>query len=155
LNAAGYGQAGSPLELDLVSNPTGAFLPPSQGQADKRFRAVLEEKWGVVFNQLFTFANAPLGRFGRWLVKSGNFDRYVNRLTARFNPCAVEGLMCRTLLSVAWDGTIYDCDFNLAKGLPMGGRKMGIAGLKDPPKPGTSIATAEHCYTCTAGAGFT
>jgi radical SAM/Cys-rich protein len=155
LNAAGYGREGSPMELDLVSNPTGAFLPPSQEQAEKRFRAVLEEKWGVVFNQLYTFANVPLGRFGRWLVKTGNFDRYVGRLASHFNPCAVEGLMCRTLLSVAWDGTLYDCDFNLAKGLHMGGRKMGISELKSPPKPGVPIATADHCYTCTAGSGFT
>jgi radical SAM/Cys-rich protein len=155
LNAAGYGREGSPLELDLVSNPTGAFLPPSQDQAEKRFRAVLEKKWGVVFNQLYTFANVPLGRFGRWLVKTGNFDRYVGRLASHFNPCAVEGLMCRTLLSVAWDGTLYDCDFNLAKGLHLGGRKVGISELKNPPKPGLPIATADHCYTCTAGSGFT
>ena len=155
LNAAGYGREGSPLELDLVSNPTGAFLPPSQRQAEKRFRTVLKERWGVVFNQLYTFANVPLGRFGRWLVKTGNFDRYVGRLASHFNPCAVDGLMCRTLLSVAWDGTLYDCDFNLAKGLHMGGQKVGISELKKPPEPGTSIATADHCYTCTAGAGFT
>ncbi len=155
LNAAGYGREGSPLELDLVSNPTGAFLPPSQDQAERRFRAVLEKKWGVVFNQLYTFANVPLGRFGRWLSKTGNFDRYVGRLASRFNPCAVEGLMCRTLMSVAWDGALYDCDFNLAKGLYMGGRKVYISELKSPPRPGEPIATADHCYTCTAGSGFT
>jgi len=155
LNAAGYGREGSPLELDLVSNPTGAFLPPSQAQAENRFRAVLKEKWGVSINQLFIFANAPLGRFGRWLVETDNFEQYVGRLASRFNPCAVEGLMCRTLISVAWDGTLYDCDFNLAKELHMGGKKVNISELKNPPKPGAPIVTGDHCYTCTAGAGFT
>lgn len=155
LNAGGYGLEGSGLELDLVSNPTGAFLPPSQAEAEKRFRALLQQKWGVEFNRLFTFANVPLGRFRSWLELSGNYEEYLERLISGFNPCAVEGLMCRTLLSVAWDGHLYDCDFNLARGLPLGGRRTHISTLAGAPAAGTAIAVAEHCYTCTAGAGFT
>jgi radical SAM/Cys-rich protein len=155
LNAMGYGQEGSGLELDLVSNPTGAFLPPSQSQTEKRFRQMLRQKWDIVFNNLFNFANVPLGRFREWLVQSGNFDAYMKKLSSRFNPCAVEGVMCRNLVSVSWDGFLYDCDFNLASGIGMGGRKMHISEMSGPPLPGSPISVSDHCYTCTAGAGFT
>lgn len=155
LNVLGYGREGSGLELNLVSNPTGAFLPPSQSETEKRFRQVLDNKWGVVFNNLFNFANVPLGRFRQWLIKSGNFDKYIQKLTSSFNLCAVEGLMCRTLVSVSWDGYLYDCDFNLAKGLFMGGLKIHVSEMAGPPEKDSHIATADHCYTCTAGSGFT
>lgn len=155
LNAEGYGVDGSGLELDLVSNPTGAFMPPRQEEAERRFRAFLKRRWSVTFNRLFTFANVPVGRFRQWLEHSGNLERYLDRLTSQFNPCAVEGLMCRSLFSVAWDGTLYDCDFNLARGLPLGGRRTHISEIDAPPPPGTPIAVADHCYTCTAGSGFT
>lgn len=155
LNDLGYGHIGSGLELNLVSNPTGAFLPPSQAEMEKRFRQVLMKKWGIVFNNLFNFANAPLGRFCQWLEKSGNFYKYMEKLYSSFNPCAVDGVMCRTLVSVSWNGYLYDCDFNLARGLFMGGRKIHVSEMPGPPQPGMHIATADHCYTCTAGAGFT
>lgn len=155
LNAAGYGQEGSGLELDLVSNPTGAFLPTSEAQMEKRFREVLKKKWGIVFTRLFVFANVPLGRFRQWLFQTGNLEGYLHRLASRFNPCAVEGLMCRTLVSVSWDGYLYDCDFNLARDLPMGGRRIQVSEMKGSPEPGSPIAVGDHCYTCTAGAGFT
>jgi radical SAM/Cys-rich protein len=155
LNAAGYGRKGTGLELDLVSNPAGAFLPPSQTQAEERFRMFLQKKWGIVFDNLFTFANVPLGRFRHWLHQTGNLANYIERLTSSFNPCVVEGLMCRTLMSVAWDGYLYDCDFNLAIRLPLAGRKTHISEMEGPPEPGTGIAVADHCYTCTAGSGFT
>jgi radical SAM/Cys-rich protein len=155
LNAMGYGQEGTGLELDLVSNPTGAFLPSSQAQMEKRFREVLKKKWGIVFNHLYSFANAPLGRFRQWLLQSGNLESYLQRLASSFNPCAVEGLMCRTLVSVSWDGYLYDCDFNLARDLPMGGKRMHVSQMKGPPEPGSPIAVGDHCYTCTAGSGFT
>jgi radical SAM/Cys-rich protein len=155
LNRMGYGQAGSGLELNLVSNPTGAFLPASQDQTVKRFRQVLERKWGIVFNNLFSFANVPLGRFRLWLVQSGNLSGYIEKLASGFNPCAIEGLMCRTLVSVSWDGYLYDCDFNLARGLPMGGRQIHVSEMAGPPEPGSFISVADHCYTCTAGSGFT
>ena len=155
LNALGYGRKGSGLELNLVSNPTGAFLPPSQSATEKRFRQVLANKYGVVFNNLFNFANVPLGRFRQWLKTSGNFDKYMQKLFASFNPCAVEGVMCRSLVSVSWDGYLYDCDFNLARGILMGGRKIHASEMPGAPEPDSHIATADHCYTCTAGAGFT
>lgn len=155
LNEAGYGLEGSEYELDLVSNPAGAFLPPDQGQAEKRFKEILQKKWSLSFHNLFTFANAPLGRFRQWLRESGNLDPYLQRLASAFNACAVAGVMCRSLVSVSWEGYLYDCDFNLAADLPMGGRRVHVSEAQCPPLPGAPIATAEHCYTCTAGAGFT
>ena len=155
LNKIGYGDQTSGLILDLVSNPTGAYLPPSQQQAQKRFHQVLQSRWGVVFNNLYNFANVPLGRFRDWLMTSGNFINYMTKLSESFNPCALEGLMCRSLVSVSWDGYLYDCDFNLARGLPLGGRKIHVSEMKAPPDQGRLISTADHCYTCTAGSGFT
>jgi radical SAM/Cys-rich protein len=155
LNALGYGFNANGLELNLVSNPTGAFLPPSQEQTEKRYHQILENRWGVRFNKLYNFANVPLGRFRQWLVRSNNFEQYMQKICSNFNPCAVENLMCRTLVSVSWDGYLYDCDFNLARGLFMSGRKIHISEMEGPPKPGDYIATADHCYTCTAGTGFT
>jgi len=155
LNNVGYGVTGTGLELDLVSNPAGAFLPPAQSQAEARFKDYLQQKWGISFNHLYTFANVPLGRFRWWLQKTGNLDAYLKRLRAGFNPCVVEGLMCRTLLSVAWDGYVYDCDFNLAVGLPLAGKKCHITEMNGPPRSGTPVAVADHCFTCTVGSGFT
>jgi len=155
LNGIGYGSDKSGLVLNLVSNPTGAYLPPAQEQAEKRFHQILENRWGVVFNNLYNFANVPLGRFRDWLINSNNFENYLSKLLSSFNACAVEGLMCRSLVSVAWDGSLYDCDFNLARGLPMGGRKIHVSEMDGTPKQGSLIATADHCYTCTAGPGFT
>jgi radical SAM/Cys-rich protein len=142
LNRAGYGGRGTRLELDLISNPTGAFLPPSQKGVEERFRAYLQEKWGIVFNNLFILGNVPLGRFRQWLNDSGNFEKYMERLASSFNPCAVQRLMCR-------------CDFNLAAGLFMGGRKTHVSEMKNPPQPGGPIPVADHCYACAAGSGFT
>ena len=155
LNDIGYGIDGSSLELNLVSNPTGAFLPPSQEQTEKRYQQILKSKWDICFNHLYSFANVPLGRFRRWLLNTNNFDGYIQKLSSNFNPCAVDGLMCRTLVSVSWEGYLYDCDFNLARGLFMGGQKIHVSQIQGPPAPGTLIATADHCYTCTAGTGFT
>ena len=155
LNAMGYGKEGTGLELDLVSNPTGAFLPTPQSPQEKRFREVLKKKWDIDFNHLFAFANVPLGRFRQWLSQSGNLDGYLQRLASSFNACAVEGLMCRSLVSVSWDGYLYDCDFNLARGLYMGGKKIHVSEMIGRPERGSPVAVADHCYTCTAGAGFT
>lgn len=155
LNGLGYGREETGLELDLVCNPTGAFLPSPQDQVTRRFREVLLKKWGIVFNKLYTFANVPLGRFRRWLEETGNLESYMGRLASSFNACAVQGLMCRTLVSVSWDGYLYDCDFNLARGLHMGKRRTHVSEMAGPPPEGSPIAVADHCYTCTAGAGFT
>ena len=155
LNLFGFGRKDSGLELDLVSNPTGAFLPPSQLQADKRFHRVLMQKWGIEFNNLYIFANVPLGRFKTWLLKSGNYDKYMENLASSFNPCSVDGLMCRSQVSVSWDGFLYDCDFNLAAGSFMGGKKKHISSINAFPQKGDPISVADFCYTCTAGSGFT
>lgn len=155
LNSIGYGVPGSGLELNLVSNPSGAFLPLAQDRAEKKFRFDLERKWGIVFNNLYAFANVPLGRFRDWLVESGNLDTYMQKLASNFNPCAVEGLMCRSLLSISWDGYVYDCDFNQAQDVRAANLKTHVSELSAPPPPGTPIAVSDHCYACTAGSGFT
>jgi radical SAM/Cys-rich protein len=155
LNALGYGQPGSGLELNLVANPAGAFLPPSQEATEKRYRHVLKDKWDIVFNQAFSFANMPLGRFKQWLERSGNYDSYLASLVKNFNPCTIEGLMCRSLLSVSWDGYLFDCDFNLAAGIYKANQKMHISDLASCSLENDEIAMADHCYACTAGSGFT
>ena len=155
LNSLGYGLEGSPLQLDLVSNPTGAFLPAPQRQAEKKFRADLMRKEGVSFHGLYTFANVPLGRFRSFLERSGNLEAYLTRLADGFNPCTVAGLMCRSQLSVDWRGWLHDCDFNLAAGLLLGGELRLISDLSELPAPGTPIAVGDHCYACTVGSGFT
>jgi radical SAM/Cys-rich protein len=155
LNAAGYGMEGTGLVLDLVSNPVGAFLPDSQEPAERKFRQDLLRKWGIAFHNLYTFANAPLGRFRTWLQQTGDYERYMKTLREGFNPSAVESLMCRTLLSVSWGGYLYDCDFNLAAGRPIGDRKVHVSDVRELPPPGAPIAVGDYCYACTAGSGFT
>ena len=155
LNLKGYGQPGAGLRLDLVSNPTGAFLPASQNQVGKKFRVDLAKNWGVTFTNLYTFGNAPLGRFRQWLVQTGNYESYMRKLFSSFNPCTISGLMCRSLLSVSWDGYLYDCDFNQAANIPMMGERVHISQMKDLPSEGRPIGTGDHCYACTAGTGFT
>jgi len=155
LNGMGYGMEETKLELDLVSNPAGAFLPGSQASVERKFRTDLLRKRGIAFNRLHTFANVPLGRFRTWLLRTGNYERYVDSLAEAFNPSAIDGLMCRTLLSVSWDGFLYDCDFNLAAGRPCAARKVHVSDLRELPPPGAPIAVGEYCYACTAGSGFT
>jgi radical SAM/Cys-rich protein len=155
LNRLGYGLADSGLELNLVCNPTGAFLPSSQEQTEKRFKHLLKDNWAISFNNLYTFANVPLGRFRDWLERTGNLDDYVKKLAANFNPCTLDGLMCRSLISVSWDGYLFDCDFNQSLGLYMGNKKTHISDLEVLPAQGAPISVSEHCYTCTAGSGFT
>lgn len=153
LNGIGYGREGSGLGLDLVANPSGAFLPPNQAQQRTKFRQDLLRKQGIVFNDLLLLANVPLGRFRQWLERSGNLEGYMRRLTASFNPAIVGGLMCRSQIAVSWDGYIYDCDFNLAAGQWHGDERRHVSRMPGAPEPGTSIATGMHCYACTAGAG--
>jgi radical SAM/Cys-rich protein len=155
LNDIGYAQRNTGLELNLVCNPTGAFMAADQTQTEKRFRQVLDRKWGIVFNRLFSFSNAPLGRFRKWLERSGNLPAYLKKLADGFNPCALDGVMCRALVSVSWDGYLFDCDFNQARGLHLGRIPIHVTDMSGPLHPGMPIATADHCYTCTAGAGFT
>lgn len=155
LNGVGYGMAGSGLVLDLVANPSGAFLPAGQAQAEARFRRDLGRRHGIHFNNLFSFANVPLGRFLTWLERSGNLERYREALAAGFNPATLSGLMCRTLLSVDWNGYLYDCDFNLAAGLQHGESSRHISELTQLPPPGMPVPVGDHCFACTVGSGFT
>ena len=158
LNALGYGAPGSPLALDLVYNPLGASLPPDQATLEDRYRAELAER-GIRFRKLLTLANVPIRRFARALARRGEHAAYLSLLVHHFNPETVPALMCRTTLSVAWDGSLHDCDFNLALRLPLGATGAGAApatlfDLDDlAALEGRPVATGPHCFACTAGAG--
>ena len=140
-----------------IWSPTrsGRSFPFPQESAERKFRHDLRRKWGIAFNHLYTFANVPLGRFRTGLLRTGNYDRYLKTLTEGFNPSAVEKLMCRTLLSVSWDGFLYDCDFNLAVDRPPWKPEDPRLGRPRTPSPGAPIAIGDYCYACTAGSGFT
>ena len=154
LNALGYGVEGSGLTLNLAYNPVGAFLPPSQAAVEPDFRRELLARHGVIFNNLYVIANMPIGRFRDFLHRSGQLDEYMGRLAGAYNPAAAAGVMCRSTLSVGWDGRLYDCDFNqmleigLGPGLP--GR---IAEFEGSQIAARRIEVGPHCYGCTAGAG--
>ncbi|MBU5613877.1 arsenosugar biosynthesis radical SAM (seleno)protein ArsS [Geomonas azotofigens] len=153
LNALGYGREGGDLLLHLVANPAGAFMPPAQRQQEMKFRHDLSRREGIVFNDLLTLANVPVGRFRRWLESSGNLDGYMDKLVSAFNPATVPNLMCRSQVSVNWDGYLYDCDFNLALGLGHGGENVHVSSMPAAPPAGAAVANGEHCFACTAGGG--
>ena len=154
LNGAGYGQPDSPLKLNLVYNPAGAFLPPAQQQIENDFRRELGRRYGIVFHRLYTITNMPISRFLEFLLGSGNYDRYMDRLVQAFNPVAAAGVMCRNMLSVGWDGTLYDCDFNQMLDLPVDhGSPKHIRDFDGQALASRRIVTREHCYGCTAGHG--
>ena len=122
LNQLGYGITGSGLTLNLVHNPVGAFLPANQTALESQFRKALANRHGVSFNHLYSITNMPISRFLEFLLESGNYERYMERLANAYNPTAAAGVMCRSTLSVGWDGTLYDCDFNQMLELPVSGR---------------------------------
>jgi len=154
LNAAGYGQAGAGLLLNLVYNPSGAYLPPPQASIEADFKRELHRRHGVVFNSLYTIANMPINRFLEFLLRSGNYDRYMEKLIGAYNPAAASGVMCRYTLSIGWDGSLYDCDFNQMLDLLVNGRARAHVRDFNPERLGRrAIATGQHCYGCTAGAG--
>jgi radical SAM/Cys-rich protein len=154
LNGLGYGREDSGLVLDLVHNPAGAFLPARQEALEAQFKRELERHHGVVFNRLYTITNMPISRFLKFLVESGNYESYMERLANAFNPAAAAAVMCRHTISVGWDGTLYDCDFNqmlelpLESGAPRHIRDFDVARLNR-----RHIVTGNHCYGCTAGHG--
>jgi radical SAM/Cys-rich protein len=154
LNRLGYGQPGTGLVLNLVYNPVGPSLPPPQQALEEDYRRELGTRFGTVFNHLYTLTNMPIRRFLTDLVRHGNYDRYMEKLVQTFNPATVEGLMCRTLLSVGWDGALYDCDFNqmlempINHGLPQHIRNFDAFLLAQ-----REIRTGTHCFGCTAGSG--
>lgn len=154
LNQVGYGQADSGLLLNLVYNPSGAFLPAPQEQLEAEFKRQLLLRYQINFNQLFVITNMPISRFLDYLLTSGNYNAYMQQLIDAFNPAAAQNVMCRNTLSVSWDGYLYDCDFNqmlqlnLHKHLPQHINNFDIAQLKHRP-----IIFNQHCYGCTAGSG--
>ena len=154
LNQLGYGRPNSGLVLNLVYNPVGAFLPPKQDAIESQFRKELHKHHGIEFNRLYTITNMPISRFLEFLVESGNYDGYMERLANAFNPAAAAGVMCRYTLSVAWDGTLYDCDFNQMLNLPVDQRApRHIRDFNPLALNDRSIVTGNHCYGCTAGPG--
>ena len=154
LNRLGYGREGSGLTLNLVHNPVGAFLPPKQEAVEAQFRRELLRTHGVVFNRLYTITNMPISRFLEFLIRTGNYDRYMQRLIQAYNPAAASSVMCRNTLSVGWDGVLYDCDFNQMLDLPVAfGAPRHIRDFALGDLDLRRIVTAQHCYGCTAGAG--
>jgi radical SAM/Cys-rich protein len=154
LNALGYGKEGTGLDLVLVYNPAGAFLPPDQQSLERDFKRELSTRYGVVFNRLYTLTNMPINRFLAYLHRSGNYERYMMKLVESFNPAAVSGLMCRNLISVAWDGRLFDCDFNQMLNLGLqNGHPKKIANIDIKRLASRDIATGMHCFGCTAGSG--
>jgi len=154
LNALGYGRPGSSLRLDLVYNPLGAFLPGPQAELTASYRDELGRRFGIEFHHLLTLTNMPISRFAEQLRRTGEAERYMGLLVNHFNATTVEGLMCRHLVSVGWDGALYDCDFNQMLELPIGGRARSIWQLDDVRTlADEAIVTGPHCFGCTAGAG--
>ena len=154
LNRLGYGAPASGLELNLVYNPQGAVLPPSQAALEADYKRALAERHGVAFNRLYTLANMPIQRFGSTLISKGQFNAYLALLHAAHRDENLETVMCRTLVSVDWRGYVYDCDFNQMLGLPLGGgSKTHLSELIGRELSGNPIAVRDHCYGCTAGQG--
>jgi radical SAM/Cys-rich protein len=156
LNALGYGLEGTGLTLNLVYNPLGPFLPPPQEKLETDYKRELGTHFGISFNQLFTLANMPIARFGSTLVSQGKFAPYMALLRNAHNSANLEGVMCRTIVSVDWRGYLYDCDFNQMLGIPLsieGRPKRHLSDLFCHDLDGSPIAVAEHCYGCTAGQG--
>jgi radical SAM/Cys-rich protein len=154
LNDLGYGGAGSTLRLDLVYNPLGPSLPAAQAELEARYREELRELFGIRFHRLLTITNMPIKRFARQLEREGRAAEYLSLLVNHFNPDTVPELMCRSLLSVGWDGRLYDCDFNQMLGIPLGAGPRSVWELDDlGALEGAPVATGIHCFGCSAGAG--
>ncbi len=156
LNAAGYGQGDSRKRLTLMANPVGAFLAGNQTSLEREWKEGLDREHGVRFDRLVTLNNMPISRYLEWLEASGNLHAYMETLVRAFNPATVPGLMCRNTISVSWDGRLFDCDFNQMLEIPMageGGRPMHVRDFDARALQSRRIATARHCFGCTAGAG--
>jgi radical SAM/Cys-rich protein len=153
LNDAGYGKGGK-LKLTLVYNPVGAFLPPRQASIEADFKRALRRQHSIEIDGVYTITNMPISRFLEFLLDSGNYDSYMHKIIAAYNPLSVETVMCRTMVSVGWDGTLYDCDFNQMLELPIEERAgRHIREFSPGRHQGRSIMTGRHCFGCTAGQG--
>jgi radical SAM/Cys-rich protein len=153
LNEVGYGKPGTGLILNLVYNPAGSFLPPAQSSLEKEYKEALIQGYGIEFNNLFAITNLPISRFLDYLLQSGNYESYMEKLVNAFNPAAAANVMCRNTISIGWDGYLYDCDFNQMLDLKVNGNSRHITdyNLKELSK--RNIIIGQHCYGCTAGAG--
>jgi len=158
LNEIGYGKPDSPLQLNLVYNPLGASLPPPQDRLEADYRRQLREHFGIEFHRLFTITNMPIKRFAEQLTRAGHYENYMDLLVNRFNPTTVDKLMCRSLISIGWDGGLYDCDFNQMLEMRVTGPSgkpynaiWDISSYSD--LDGRPVATDSHCFGCTAGCG--
>ncbi len=157
LNAHGYGKTGSNLILNLVYNPVKAALPSPQEALEQTYRDELRERFGIVFNHLFTITNMPIGRFAEDLRRQGKMQEYLDLLVQNFNPGTLDGLMCRSLVSVDWRGRLFDCDFNQMLNLPLrsnSGKEIALSDVGTLSElENLGVATDSHCFGCTAGAG--
>ncbi|WP_339703268.1 arsenosugar biosynthesis radical SAM (seleno)protein ArsS [Algoriphagus aquimarinus] len=154
LNDQGYGIQDSGLILNLVYNPSGAFMPAPQSGLEVEFKKRLADKFGITFNSLFTITNLPISRFLEYLLRSGNYEAYMEKLITSFNPVAASGVMCRNTISVGWDGYLYDCDFNQMLELKVAtADSQHIKDWNEKTLLGREIIVKNHCFGCTAGAG--
>ena len=154
LNKVGYGKENTGLTLNLVYNPAGAFLPPEQASLERDFKEKLQREHGIVFNQLFAITNMPVSRFLDYLISSGNYETYMEKLVEAFNPAAVDHVMCRNTLSVGWNGFLYDCDFNQMLSMKVEGEApQHVSDFDLKPLLDRKIQLNQHCYGCTAGSG--
>lgn len=153
LNAVGYGMPDSNLKLDLVYNPSGAFLPGDQTSMEQDFKKALLEDFGIRFHELFSITNLPISRFLDYLIASENYEDYMYQLVEAYNPAAVKNVMCRNTISVSWDGYLYDCDFNQMLELKVASKVQHISEYNESILQDRNIIISQHCYGCTAGAG--
>ena len=153
LNAVGYGKKESSLILNLVYNPAGAFLPPAQSSLEKEFKKALMDKFEIEFNNLFAITNLPISRFLDYLLQSNNYENYMEKLVMAYNPVAAANVMCRSTISIGWDGYLYDCDFNQMLELKVNGNTKHITQFNAEILNSREIKIGQHCYGCTAGAG--
>jgi radical SAM/Cys-rich protein len=155
-NEVGYGQTDSGLVLNLVYNPVGPHLPPAQNKLEQDYKRILREQFGIIFNHLFCLTNMPITRYATHLKLRGEYDRYAELLETNFNAATVDQVMCRNLISVGWEGLVYDCDFNQMLDLPLrdrAGNPLDIASLALDQVVNRPITVGNHCYACTAGCG--
>ena len=153
LNKVGYGMPNSNLRLDLVYNPSGAFLPTDQSAMERDFKKALKEDFDIDFHNLFAITNLPISRFLDYLIASDNYEDYMYSLVEAYNPAAVENVMCTNTISVSWDGWLYDCDFNQMLDLKVASKVKHIKDYNDDVLSDRDIIISQHCYGCTAGAG--
>ncbi len=153
LNEVGYGIEGSKLKLNLVYNPAGSFLPPSQTALEKEFKTALQKDFGISFHELYAITNLPISRFLDYLLQSGNYEKYMEKLLDAYNPMAAANVMCRSTISVGWDGFLYDCDFNQMLEMKVDCNSKHISNYNNTTLQNRDIIVNQHCYGCTAGAG--